>query len=573
MARLAMLLLLLPSLALAAGLELTAERTTGALNQPLTVKLTITGRPETGVTLQPPTALRLREVFRAESEGMRRGRVTRQTVLTYAVAADAEGTYTLGPARATIDGQSLRSNTLTLHFGAAKALPRTSARAATPEPTAPSGEIGAVVRLSDDQPYVGEPFVWELEIRVPSSIRTRGLSWSSKPGFDGLNAEFGVPEAETEDVQLIDGVRTKLNYVRVPLFGTEAGTFPIEAPELSAEVLSRRRGGFGLAFTNEVPFQGTKSVVTVRPLPDGKPDAYSGAVGRFRVAASLDSNEIAAGETAMLEIAISGRGALRGIELPVTLDPAIRVYDEQPDARAVLTEGGLQSQAIWRKALVPLEPGRYTIPPIEFHYFDPTAERYRVGRSSAMALTVTGTAVPAPDATASSEFTAAKEQVEVLGSDILPLHTGTRVLGDARVRPTSPLVLALLGLPLLGFLAVAGQRTRSHLDSSDAGRRRKRDAAAKLASAAARKAARAGDLDAADTALRTVLDARLNRSGAALTAAEAEAAVVEAGGSASLGQRLARVLSGIEGARYGGESTTAAADAIAAWIDEAEEGL
>ena len=66
------------------------------------------------------------------------------------------------------------------------------------------------------------------------------------------------------------------------------------------------------------------------------------------------------------------------------------------------------------------------------------------------------------------------------------------------------------------------------------------------------------------------LTARLKRSGAALSATDAPGVVRAAGAPDDLADHLGRLLEQGEAVRYGGASGAGIADAIAAWIDDAD---
>ena len=163
-------------------------------------------------------------------------------------------------------------------------------------------------------------------------------------------------------------------------------------------------------------------------------------------------------------------------------------------------------------------------------------------------MTVTGEAVNDPTVARSEGLAASKEKVEILGSDILPLRTGDRLLGSQIVGLSSPLVLALLLLPLLGFGGVAVSQTRSRAADSDRGRRAARGKEAKAAEKEAKAAGSAGDADGAEKAMRAWLSARMKRSGASLSAGgEAKDALLAEGAHSELAARLDELLARIEG--------------------------
>jgi len=118
--------------------------------------------------------------------------------------------------------------------------------------------------------------------------------------------------------------------------------------------------------------------VKVLPLPeDGKPDDFSGAVGRFRVSASANKPELAVGEALDLTVQVEGDGNLK-----TAADPRIppiegfQVYDTVSSLSQSKQEDLVRSTKVLKTVLVPRASGRMIIPPVPFSFFDPRRGAY-----------------------------------------------------------------------------------------------------------------------------------------------------------------------------------------------------
>lgn len=569
MRRLTLLLvmLLVPALAQARGtIELKPVKTTLASGGQTSLEIVVTGELEGSLELENSPQIRFVQTSQVGGTSVVRGRVQASTSFGFRVIAGEPGTVKVGPLRAMVDGRMIRSNQV--EFTVTAGANGRSSGAAKAEPR--GEDVYAIARVSDPKPYVGQAIIWHVEQGMAIRARNPRLE---VPNFAPLVLDPSVEDSTEERLEVLDGRRYTIFDSRVVMFAVEPGTVQIRPAVASVEVVRTQRTGImDLRMAEAMPFESNGVELTVRPLPlQGKPAGFTGSVGRYRLVASLDSPTVAAGDTVTLELRLAGVGSLRNVQLAVPTMDGLKVYDEEPDQRGLIVDGQVQSQLVARKTLVPLKPGDYTIPAIEFAYFDPEASRYAVARSRPVALTVTGEAVADTALLARSQgMSAAKSQVEVLGSDILPLHDGPRMLGDARRRIGSPLVLGLLLLPLLGFAGLLTVTTRERMAGTDAGRERRRRKDARGAAGEARAAAKAGDWEGAEAALRHFLSARLNRSGAALSSGDVDSALRESGGPLDAGAALASLLDRIEGVRYGGASSSGLADAIAAWIADAE---
>lgn len=577
--------LLLPTPALAREkITLSSPSPRGQVGGTVQVQVDVEGRLESAVGIQEVTGLRFVQSLLSSSTVQRRGRMVTETMIRYDVFGEREGTFTIGPARAVVDGLETRSNTIQIEFAPGSGPPPAAAAsgAASGAPGASGGPPGTVAagtpdtqgktlyaRASVDQPapFVGQSVLYRLEIGA--AVRTRGLGWDP-PDFTPFMVEPGVDEHNDEESRILDGRRWNITTVDVPLFTVQPGTVTVPATQVQATVMDRRTGGFGISLGREVGVPVNAVPISVRPLPTaGRPADFDGVVGRFKLQASVDTDELAVGETATLTLTVSGRGSLRGAKIPVPVPDSIRTYDETPDESVWIAKDGVRSRSIFRRALVPTEPGRIQVPPVQLAYFDPESGNYRRARSAPITLTVTGE-VASNAVSRAGSLAAAKAEVEVLGSDILPLHTGDRMLGDARLGLGSPLILALLLLPSGGFLGFFLFSARRQMEETEGGRRRRRRRDARDAVGEARSAAAAGDVDGAEGALREWLGARLGTSAAALTPAEASAAALASGAPKALAEELDHLLESVEAARYGGASRSGVAEALAAWLDKAD---
>jgi hypothetical protein len=118
----------------------------------------------------------------------------------------------------------------------------------------------------------------------------------------------------------------------------------------------------------------------------GRPESWTGAVGRFEVAASLDRDLVADGAHLELVVRVTGEGDLQGFAAPrldalAGFDVVGRLERPAADARVFVYE------------LAPRVTGAVVLEAIEFPYFDPTGDgAWQVARSAALPVTVRGTA-------------------------------------------------------------------------------------------------------------------------------------------------------------------------------------
>ena len=130
--------------------------------------------------------------------------------------------------------------------------------------------------------------------------------------------------------------------------------------------------------------------ITVKPLPaEGKPASFKGAVGDFKVDAMLQKDHFSTDEMGQLTVTISGDGNLQLITAPeIKWAKNIEGFDaeltDNVNEQTVPVSG---SKSFTFKFNV-LQPGEYSLPGIEFSYFDPVNAVYKTANTQSIHFTV-----------------------------------------------------------------------------------------------------------------------------------------------------------------------------------------
>ena len=104
------------------------------------------------------------------------------------------------------------------------------------------------------------------------------------------------------------------------LYPQKTGELELEPLTLSVsvDVPSDRRDIFGSRIyktINKTVAAGTRTI-DVKPLPDGKPAGFTGAVGKFSMDVSTTKEKLKASESLEAKVEIRGNGNLNLFELP-----------------------------------------------------------------------------------------------------------------------------------------------------------------------------------------------------------------------------------------------------------------
>ena len=159
--------------------------------------------------------------------------------------------------------------------------------------------------------------------------------------------------------------------------------------------------------------------IEVMPLPTPKPDNFSGAVGKFSVSASLTPDQVNANDAATLRLVVSGQGNMKLMKAPTVRFPQdFEVYDPKENNKTSNTATGSKGNITYDYVVVPRHGGKFTIPPVEFCYFDPDQAKYNTVRTDSFHLAV-AKAKGQPVA-----YTREQEDLNVLSNDIRFIKLG-----------------------------------------------------------------------------------------------------------------------------------------------------
>lgn len=327
--------------------------------------------------------------------------------------------------------------------------------------------------LSRRNVYKGEPI--RATLKLYSRVNVVGSEGAKMPTFNG----FWSQELETEQGPFRETVGGKVyeayNIAEYLLYPQQNGTLRIEPSELTVvvQVVLQSNRGFDPFFGggHEIYNLRRKLVtpevtVSVKDFPAGAPASFTGAVGKYTMEAKLSTDHLEANSAATATVKISGTGNLNFLQAPkLELPTSFELYDVKSDESLRTNGSGNTGYRRFEYPFIARAEGDYTIPPIEFTYFNPETEKYVTLSSQAFPIAIT------PDRNgggASQGITtvAKKEDVRLLGNDIRFIKLGNPAL-RSHVTPLvmSPLYFIVAAAILILFAAVYAAM-RKHIRDS-----------------------------------------------------------------------------------------------------------
>lgn len=382
-------------------------------------------------------------VSEAQNVTIINGKATVEASVTYSyiLIADEEGEYTIDPATIVVDGKEIKSKSLKIKVVKDEGTSRANRGQEQTDTREVSGRItedNLFLRLEVNRSslYVGESLVATL--KVYSRVDLNGFGRTKFPAFDGFLAEnVDVPRVELKREEYNGKIYDVGVLKQDVLFPQHAGVLTIEPFELDCRVLQRVGGApdyfdsfFGNSRTVTV-LRRTKPVkITVKNLPEaGKPLGFSGMVGTLSMSTSLSPDTLKANDALTYKVIFKGTGNLKLLEAPrISLPPDFDIFDPKVTKDLRTTVSGSTGTVTYEYLLIPRFAGDYTIPSIEYSFFDPLAAKYKVLKGKEYKVHVlkgndTGGGIPG-----NTVQSFKKEDVRMLGEDIRYIKTGNSAL-------------------------------------------------------------------------------------------------------------------------------------------------
>ncbi|MDP3435852.1 MAG: BatD family protein [Bacteroidales bacterium] len=308
-----------------------------------------------------------------------------QISYTYVLAPRSEGKFTIPSATVVVDGKSYSSSPVTIEVvkgdGSAK-----SSESAQTGTTVSSDDLFLKISLSKGRVVKGEHLI--ATVKLYTKVPIAGFEDVRFPSFNGFwSQEIDTPQNIEFVRESIDGkIYNSALLRRYMLLPQQSGTLTIDAAEMICQVQIRTTGGasrslfddfFDSYSTVRKRVSSTAVRVVVDPLPQGAPASFQGGVGEFTMSAKLSRDSINANEALSLIVNISGTGNINLIEAPkITFPAGFEVYDTKISDNSSKGSRGASGSKQFEYPIIPRGPGEYTIPKVEFTFYDIAKKRY-----------------------------------------------------------------------------------------------------------------------------------------------------------------------------------------------------
>jgi len=319
------------------------------------------------------------------------GRSSFQKIYSYILQPDRKGNVTIRQAAIEFNGQIYKTSPIKIVV--------TNAVAQERDPNErPQGQgsetLNLVAEISKTNPYLNEPITVVYKLYF-NNIGVTGFKELAKPKYnDFWNQNIDIKQLSIEEGSF-QGQRCYFVILKKTiLYPQKSGKLTIEplSLDIGVQLPTNRRDMFGqmiITDDNKVVSAGAKTI-NVRPLPEtGKPEGFSGAVGKFNFVVTPSKTSVKSGEGLDLIVSANGTGNMKLFTLPKPVVPnALEMYDPVHDEKVTTSLTGMSGRISDKYTIVPQYKGKYIIKPMQFSYFDLSTGSYKTITSQEIAIDV-----------------------------------------------------------------------------------------------------------------------------------------------------------------------------------------
>ena len=362
------------------------------------------------------------------------GKTTQSSSFSYIfiLRAKKEGKFTIRPASIKVGGKTYESNSLSIEV--VKGQPQQASGGqgggqSSQQDDTPTGNVSKdnlFVRIAVDKTNVskGEQILATVKLYISQNVPLNGFDEVKLPSYEGFwTKDIDVPSQVNFTREVYNGRIYQVGVLKKTiLFPQQIGNIRIDPFEITCLVRQRVRqqqSFFDDFFDNyrvvKAKVVSDPLTIAVKDLPN-QPANYSGAVGNFNFTGEMDKTNAKSNEAMTLKLTVSGTGNLNLINPPkIELPQDFEAYEPKTTDRTMASDNGMSGSVTFEYLFIPRYAGNFTIPAVQFVYFNPATRQFVTKSTEAFNLRIEKGKDDANSATVSSY---SKEDVKMIGKDI-----------------------------------------------------------------------------------------------------------------------------------------------------------
>ena len=249
--------------------------------------------------------------------------------------------------------------------------------------------------ISKGSPFLNEPITVVYKLYYKAPINISDARETETPKFkDFWSQTIKIPQLKVQREVYKGQNYNVVEWRKVVLYPQRVGELEISPLSLNLvlDVPTDKRDFFGNVIydqTSQLISTGMRRI-NVKNLPNlGKPDSFTGAVGEFEFDVILNKNSLRATESFQAELKVKGSGNLKLFDLPNILVPnSMELFDPEREELINTNLSGMSGSISKLFTIIPRFQGNFPIEEVEFSYFNPETEKYKILKSPRLTIDV-----------------------------------------------------------------------------------------------------------------------------------------------------------------------------------------
>ena len=249
--------------------------------------------------------------------------------------------------------------------------------------------------ISKGSPYLNEPITVIYKLYYKAPINISDARETETPNYkDFWSQTIKIPQLKVQREIYKGQNYNVVEWRKVVLYPQKSGQLEISPLSLNLvlDVPTDKRDFFGNVIydqTTQIISTGMRTI-NVKDLPlNNKPSSFTGAVGQFEFDVILNKSSLRATESFQAELEVKGEGNLKLFDLPdLQVPSSMELFEPQREESINTNLSGMSGSVTKLFTVIPRFQGSFPIEELEFSYFDPQLESYRILKSPRLTIDV-----------------------------------------------------------------------------------------------------------------------------------------------------------------------------------------
>lgn len=239
------------------------------------------------------------------------------------------------------------------------------------------------VRIEMSKPRVYEQQAVVCTIKLYTKYQVSQFIPTLQPSFDGFLIEEIPMQPSLNNVETHNGQQYMVAVLKkCILYPQQSGKLTITSGNYDVNVVQYENyrtifGTLSQPVEKKLVVKSNTATVNILPLPEPKPADFTGAVGRFTVATSINPTPLKTYQAATYSYVVTGTGNLKYIKAPeIAFPKQMDVYDPKTNLKVNPGGGDMSGSVQIDYPFIPQFAGDFIIPASRFTFFNPETGKY-----------------------------------------------------------------------------------------------------------------------------------------------------------------------------------------------------